>query len=277
MDKIEVFGKSLSKPKGISGSNAPIPEPFGGVPSGVFAIFAVVILTLSIASYMPDDNGDNDVNSNTLTSSQSTYLQEILSDRSRSSPTLSSYDTCGFLEMDLKEHLKEEMRVNLGTGSYYYGGWGMVDDMVMVEEAEMAMDDGMDMDSAPSTGASNKDSSGGVEGTDFSGTNNQEEGVDEADFVKTDGSYVYMLNRGYTDYGKYPSGKLHILDIPEVGNISYLSNISIEGHPTEMLLVEDKAIVYSNVYIYSYFEEKHPLGENLRKEFKREKDKISSV
>ena len=278
MDKIEVFGKSLSKPKGISGSNAPIPEPFGGVPSGVFAIFAVVILTLSIASYMPDDNGDNDVNSNTLTSSQSTYLQEILSDRSRSSPTLSSYDTCGFLEMDLKEHLKEEMRVNLGTGSYYYGGWGMVDDMVMVEEAEMAMDDGgMDMDSAPSTGASNKDSSGGVEGTDFSGTNNQEEGVDEADFVKTDGSYVYMLNRGYTDYGKYPSGKLHILDIPEVGNISYLSNISIEGHPTEMLLVEDKAIVYSNVYIYSYFEEEHPLGENLRKEFKREKDKISSV
>ena len=274
MDKIEVFGKSLSKPEGISGSNAPIPEPFGGVPSGVFAIFAVVILTLSIASYMPDDNGDNKVNPNTLTSSQSTYLQEILSDRSRSSPTLSSYDTCGFLEMDLKEHLKEEMRVNLGTGSYYYGGWGRVDDMVMVEEAEMAMDDGgMDMDSAPSTGASNKDSSGGVEGTDFSGTNNQEEGVDEADFVKTDGSYVYMLNRGYADYGTYPSGKLHILDIPEVGNISYLSNISIEGHPTEMLLVGDKAIVYSNVYIYSYFEEEHPLGDKLRKEFKREKEK----
>ena len=34
---------------------------------------------------------------------------------------------------------------------------------------------------------------------------------------------------------RYPSGKLHILDIPEVGNISYLSNISIEGRPTEML------------------------------------------
>ena len=53
MDKIEVFGKSLNKPRGLSGGDAPIPEPFGGIPSGVFAIFAVVILTLSIATYMP--------------------------------------------------------------------------------------------------------------------------------------------------------------------------------------------------------------------------------
>ena len=275
MGKIEIFGKSLNEPKGLSGSSAPIPEPFGGIPSGVFAVFAVVILTLSIASYIPDDE-ETSSTSNDLTSSQSTYLENILSDRSRSSPTLSSYDTCGFLEMDLKEHLKEEMRVTLGTDYYYYGGWGMVDDMVMLDGAEMAMDDGgMDMDSAPSSGDSQKNSPGGTEGVDFSGTNNQEQGVDEADFVKTDGSYVYMLNKGYSDYGRYPSGKLHILDIPEVGNISYLSNISIEGHPTEMLLVDDKAIVYSNVYISSYYEEKHPLEDKLRKEFKREK-KVSS-
>ncbi|MFL2943793.1 MAG: hypothetical protein ACJZ2J_00465, partial [Candidatus Poseidoniales archaeon] len=118
MDKIEVFGKSLNKPSGISGSSAPIPEPFGGIPSGVFAVFAVVILTLSIATYMPGDDEEN-LTPSGLTSSQSSYLENILSDRSRSSPALSSYDTCGFLEMDLKEHLKEEMRVNLGTGSYY--------------------------------------------------------------------------------------------------------------------------------------------------------------
>ena len=133
--------------------------------------------------------------------------------------------------MDLKEHLKEEMRVDLSMEFVYFDrGWGMMDDidMVMVEGAEMAMDDGgMDMDSAPSSGDSQKNSPGGTEGVDFSGTNNQEQGVDEADFVKTDGSYVYMLNKGYSDYGRYPSGKLHILDIPEVGNISYLSNNQI--------------------------------------------------
>ena len=254
--KIEIFGESMNTPKSITGLSGLDPAPMGGIPSGVFAIFAVVILTVSLATYMPEDTIPSD---QTLTEVQSTYLESILSDRSRSSPTLSTYDTCGFLEMDLKEHLKEEMRVNLGTGSYYYGGWGMEEDMVMIGEAEMAMDDGgMDMDSASSTG-SDKTSSNSVEGVDYSGTNNQESGVDEADFVKTDGSYIYIVNNGYNDWGVYPSGHVHILEIPEAGNVSYLSNISIEGRPNEMLLVDDKAVIYSNVYVYSYYEEKHPL------------------
>ena len=267
MDKIEVFGKSLNKPRGLSGGDAPIPEPFGGIPSGVFAIFAVVILTLSIATYMPEEDQQNNYSS-TLTSSQSTYLENILSDRSRSSPTLSSYDTCGFLEMDLKEHLKEEMRVTLGTGYYGGGGW-FIDDAVMAEDAVIEMDGASPTaDSVPNSGGSPKNYPGGEQGVDFSGTNNQEQGVDEADFVKTDGSFVYMLNKGYSDYGIYPSGKLHILDIPEAGNISYLSNISIEGRPTEMLLVDDKAVVYSNVQIYSYYDEKHILDDVVKEERK---------
>ena len=267
MDKIEVFGKSLNKPRGLSGGDVPIPEPFGGIPSGVFAIFAVVILTLSIATYMPEEDQQNNYSS-TLTSSQSTYLENILSDRSRSSPTLSSYDTCGFLEMDLKEHLKEEMRVTLGTGYYGGGGW-FIDDAIMVEDAVIEMDGASPTaDSVPNSGGSPKNYPGGEQGVDFSGTNNQEQGVDEADFVKTDGSFVYMLNKGYSDYGIYPSGKLHILEIPEAGNISYLSNISIEGRPTEMLLVDDKAVVYSNVQIYSYYDEKHILDDVVKEERK---------
>jgi len=267
MDKIEVFGKALNMPKGLSGSSTPIPEPFGGIPSGVFAVFAVVILTLALASYTPDD--EESFTPNGLTSSQSSYLENILSDRSRSSPALSSYDTCGFLEMDLKEHLKEEMRVNLGTGSYYYGGSWLEDDMIMVDDAVMEMDGATSTtDSTPSSGGSPKNSPGAEQGVDFSGTNNQEQGVDEADFVKTDGSFVYMINKGYSDFGRYPSGKLHILVIPEAGNISYLTNISIEGRPTEMLLVDDTAVVYSNVQIYSYYEEKHPLDDVVKKKRK---------
>ena len=197
--KIEIFGKSLNTPISVASLSAPQPEPFGGIPSGVFAVFAVIILAVSVVSYFPGDDNSQDGD---LTEAQSTYLESILSDRSRSSPTLSTYDTCGFLEMDLKEHLKEEMRVNLGTGSYYYGGWGMVDDMIMVGEPEMAMDSDGGMDTgAPSTGSSDKSSSNSVEGIDYSGTNNQEQGVDEADFVKTDGSYIYLVNGGYSDYG----------------------------------------------------------------------------
>ena len=50
-------------------------------------------------------------------------------------------------------------------------------------------------DSVPNSGGSPKNYPGGEQGVDFSGTNNQEQGVDEADFVKTDGSFVYMLNK----------------------------------------------------------------------------------
>ena len=275
--KIDVFGKSLNTPRTMLDLSSPQPEPFGGIPSGVFAVFAVIILGISLASYIPDDDTPS---GGTLTQAQSEYLEDILSDRSKGSPTLSTYDSCGYLEIDLKEHLKEEMRVNLGTGSYYYGGWGMVDDVVMVGEPEMAMDSdgGMDMDSAPSAGpeSSQKTSSGGEEGVDFSGTNNQEQGVDEADFVKTDGSYIYLVNQGYSDWGVYPSGKVHILEIPEVGDVSYLSNISIEGYPNEMLLVDDKAVIYSNVYIYSYYEEKHPLDDIVKSTFKRETKSVES-
>jgi hypothetical protein len=275
--KIDVFGKSLNTPRTMLDLSSPQPEPFGGIPSGVFAVFAVIILGISLASYIPDDDTPS---GGTLTQAQSEYLEDILSDRSKGSPTLSTYDSCGYLEIDLKEHLKEEMRVNLGTGSYYYGGWGIVDDMVMVGEPEMAMDSdgGMEMDdSAPSAGPeSQKTSSGGEEGVDFSGTNNQEQGVDEADFVKTDGSYIYLVNQGYNDWGVYPSGKVHILEIPEVGDVSYLSNISIEGYPNEMLLVDDKAVIYSNVYIYSYYEEKHPLDDIVKSAFKRETKSVES-
>ncbi len=35
-----------------------------------------------------------------------------------------------------------------------------------------------------------------------------------------------------------------------------------------MLLVDDKAVVYSNVQIYSYYEEKHPLDDVVKKERK---------
>ena len=281
--KMDIFGKSLNTPSSISTFSDFQPGPSSGIPSGVFAIFAVVILTLSIGSGFDFSSlfeDDSESFNPTLTESQSTYLESILSDRSRSSPILETYNTCGFLEMDLKDHLKEEMRVNLGTGSYSFrGGWGF-DDMLFddaIAVPEMAMEDGaMETDSSPSTG-SDKASSNSAEGVDYSGTNNQEQGIDEADFVKTDGSYIYLVNNGYNEWGVYPSGHVHILEIPEAGNISYLSNISIEGRPTEMLLVDDKAVIYSNVQIYSYYEEKHPLAEVVKKEINNDWDSVTGV
>ena len=120
--KFEIFGKSFNEPRSISGLSGVPTNPIGGIPPGAFAIFAILILSFSLASYLPEEEPPQ--SEMPLTEAQSTYLENILSDRSRSSATLATYDTCGFLEMDLKEHLKEEMRVTLGTG-YHIGGWGL--------------------------------------------------------------------------------------------------------------------------------------------------------
>ena len=123
--------------------------------------------------------------------------------RTVASPHLFAYDDCEELERSLKQSIEEQYRVELMQAvaeQYYYG------DFMWAEDAEMAMDDGAVADTSsgaqPRTTAPNR-----VEGEDFSGTNNQEAGVDEADFVKTDGYHIYYLQ----------GRNLHIFGVPEFG------------------------------------------------------------
>ncbi len=148
----------------------------------------------------------------------------LKTERIVTSPQLVDYDSCDLMEKDLKASIAEEYRTQLLQAieeTHYYGVWG--DDMV----AETAMDGAVE-DSAGSTKR--------VEGEDFSGTNNQEQGVDEADFVKTDGYYIYIL-QGST---------LSILTVPEFGEIEFTSNVTIEGQPISMMLDDERLIVLSS-------------------------------
>ena len=97
-----------------------------------------------------------------------------ITQRTATSPDLVKFSDCGELEYNLKESIIEEYRIDLLQSveeqNYYF--W---DDAVM-------MDGDMIAESADSgTGSSNTVTPRRVEGTDFSGTNNQEMGVDEAD------------------------------------------------------------------------------------------------
>src|SRR5690606_27763927 len=78
------------------------------------------------------------------------------------------------------------------------------------------------------------------EGTDFSGTNNQEQGVDEADFLKTDGYFLYLLN----------GDELRVLGVPEFGQLTSLGRVFVEGYPSELLLSGDRAVVFSRLYAW---------------------------
>jgi len=144
-----------------------------------------------------------------------------------STTQLVQYDSCGALERDLKQMLKDEVDAEIdGIGN---GRGGPAED---------------------GGGAPSPQAPGREEGVDYSGTNNQEDGVDEADLVKTDGYHVYVLN----------GNRLHIFGVPVFGQLTPESVTPIEGYPTEMLIDRDagKAAVFSYIDVYSLPED-HPL------------------
>ncbi|MGB0448824.1 MAG: beta-propeller domain-containing protein, partial [Candidatus Poseidoniaceae archaeon] len=147
--------------------------------------------------------------------------------RTISQPHLVQFDSCLSMEYDLKASIAEEYRTQLlqAVEEQYYYGWGMFDDGMVAEAA---------MDGDASAGAAQPQAR--IQGEDFSGTNNQEQGVDEADFIKTDGYYIYAL-QGST---------LSIMGVPEYGEIEFASNSSIEGSPISMMLRGDRLIVLSS-------------------------------
>jgi len=71
---------------------------------------------------------------------------------------------------------------------------------------------------------------------DYSGTNTQEEGVDEADIVETDGEYLYVLS----------GGRLLIVDAWPAQQISVGDPIDIEGAAAAMYLHNDRLTVLSS-------------------------------
>jgi len=188
------------------------------------AVFLVSLFLLSGCLNAVDSNVE--VPDVTLPDDWSTVVQ-----RSAASPHLSQYDDCEDLEESLKSSIEEEYRIQLLQAveeEYYYGGGGMWldDDMVMADGAAES-----------STGTPSTATPKRQEGTDFSGTNNQEQGVDEADFVKTDGYYIYFLN------GK----SLEIFGVPNFGELSHLSSTNIEGTPQSMMLDGNRLVVISTV------------------------------
>jgi len=170
----------------------------------------------------------------------------LLGNRVRSSPVLDQYNGCAELEEDLRNSLAEEMMVGLDQASYWHwNSWGFrggfMEDDVMMMDGDMALPEMAEAgsDSSNSMDSSSPPSSSGAEDREgqYSETNNQEEGVDEADFLKTDGYHIYMIN----------NNQLVILGVPEFGNITLESNMTLEGTPMQMLVNGDQIVIISYV------------------------------
>ena len=127
---------------------------------------------------------------------------------------------------DLKSYLEE-----YGSGSYGIKLRGLGFPMIMYDSVASGGEAATNL--APSVSSSG-------ESIDFSGTNIQIAGVDEADTVKTDGSYIYYA-RG---------NEVIILRAYPADEAGIVSRITMENTVSDIYLSEDKLVVFSSADTY---------------------------
>lgn len=81
-------------------------------------------------------------------------------------------------------------------------------------------------DSATNTVSSSPATGTGAADAEVTGTNNQEAGADEADLVKTDGQWTYVLSRG----------SLHVMHSDQVGDITRVHSMDVAQGSGQLLL-----------------------------------------
>ncbi len=79
---------------------------------------------------------------------------------------------------------------------------------------------------------------------DYSKTNVQVEGIDEADIVKNDGKYIYAVS----------GNKVMIIDAYPAANAKILSSIEFNTTPEEIFINGDRLVVFGQEYNYGYTE-----------------------
>ncbi|MCA9624483.1 MAG: beta-propeller domain-containing protein, partial [Myxococcales bacterium] len=141
--------------------------------------------------------------------------------------TLTRAQSCDHLLQLLRADAKAKVDMSIDAQIYWLEN---ADDFdlrgVAVEDAgggEAPTNQGGDLSSAPPS---------------HSETNVQVEGVDEADIVKTDGNYLYLLQ----------GTELAIVNAWPAETMSVGSTQAIEGHPLEMFLTDEHVVVFSTVW-----------------------------
>lgn len=97
---------------------------------------------------------------------------------------------------------------------------------------------GLPMPAAAPSGAMKSAESGGmVAGRDYSTTNVQVAGVDEADIIKTDGSYIYLVSKDHLVIAKaYPSNEAKILSKTDYDDFT----------PQELFIKGDRLMIFGS-------------------------------
>ena len=158
-------------------------------------------------------------------------------ERGQNLAQLQQLDSCDTLLNHLKQQAMSQMEEQLEAtlAQYmtynYCGGYGGYygDDYDGMNGAGRAPGD-------PSAGAFTSES-GSESASEYSETNNQVQGVAEADFIKNDGSHIYIL----------ADGRFQIVDAWPADQSHVVSTLVVEGEPKRLFVHQDKALIYSSL------------------------------
>jgi hypothetical protein len=128
---------------------------------------------------------------------------------------------------DMEKSLQENLQYALELQSYGCGYWYGEGD---------ATTGGGAVPGPPSSNGSGTDK-GSDSATDYTTTNNQVAGVDEADFIKNDGAYIYII----------ADNRFQILDSWPAPETQVIGSAAVEGTPTKLFVASDRAVVYSQL------------------------------
>ncbi len=144
---------------------------------------------------------------------------------------LSRFSSCDELEGWIQTSALQ--RVDFIDDPFRPGFWGG-DGEVMLEAG--ALPERMNVAADEAQGASVSGDSGN---RSWSTTNVQEEGVDEADFVKNDGDHIFILDQS----------ALTILDAWPAEALNQIARLEIEGAPSSLYFdAVDTVVVFSNIW-----------------------------
>lgn len=146
---------------------------------------------------------------------------------------LEGFTDCGGLERYIEDTAVKRMRSELETQKPAY--WGRF----RGGSFSPFMGGEMPPEAAPSSDSAGGGSGGSQGPNDHTGTNNQVEGVHEADFVQNDGTRIFVLS----------GNKLYLHRSWPAEQLTLAASLEVEGWPSEMLLEENnRLVIVSQVY-----------------------------
>jgi len=122
-----------------------------------------------------------------------------------------------YMEERLEDNRQQILNPEICWDDYYYGYYGA---------ADCAMAGDMSEPSEEEDGAK-----------EYSTTNTQEVDVDEADFMKNDGKYIYIL----------ANGMFQIVDAWPADQAHRISTTKLDGAPRSMFVHKDRAVIYTSL------------------------------